>query len=220
MDNNNLYDPLLPNESTVMPKQGTPLNGDVYACNEFLKLKEKFNVNKVVELGSCVFGSTKFFAENFTDVITVEISPEYRNVGLERTKGLTNIESLLGDSVAMLPLMLSKCDDRTICFIDSHWYDNFPLIDELKLIKESGLIPIIIVHDCLVPNEPNLGYDSYNGVDISYATMKPYLDSIYGEDGYDYHYNTDAESTLVKRGLIYIYPKLNTFERLLKFKKD
>lgn len=190
-----------------MPKQATPLNGDTFACAEFLKLKEKFNIKNIVELGSCVFGSTKWFAENFEKVITVEISPEFRNVGLKRTEGIKNIISYLGDSVAMLPTMLSHCDNQTICFVDSHWYDNFPLLEELKLIKASGLKPVIVVHDCLVPNEPKLGYDSYNGVDISYVTMKSYLDDIYGADGYDYHYNTDLTATEVKRGIIYIYPK-------------
>jgi hypothetical protein len=219
MNTEEMYGGLLPDEPILMPFQAQPLNSDKFACAEFLKLKEKFNVKKILELGSCVFGSTKFFAENFEEVVTVEINDVFRNIGLKRAEGLNNITSLLGDSVSMLPTMLGMCDDRAIIFIDSHWM-TLPLIDELKLIKESGLIPIIIVHDCLVPNEPNLGYDSYEGVDISYATMKPYLDSIYGEDGYDYHYNTDAESTIVKRGLIYIYPKLNTFERLLKFKKD
>lgn len=219
MNTEEMYGGLLPDEPILMPFQAQPLNSDKFACAEFLKLKEKFNVKKILELGSCVFGSTKWFAENFEEVVTVEINDVFRNIGLRRAEGLNNITSLLGDSVSMLPTMLGMCDDRTICFIDSHWM-TLPLIDELKLIKESGLIPCIVVHDCLVPNEPNLGYDSYEGVDISYATMKPYLDSIYGEDGYDYHYNTDAESTIVKRGLIYVYPKLNTFERLLKFKKD
>ena len=217
---NNLYDPLLPNEKTIMPKQASALNGDGYACNEFIKLRDKFNIKKILELGSAVMGSTKFFAESFENVLTVEISPEFRNIGLERTKGLKNITSYLGDSVNMLPTMLSHCDNRTIVFIDSHWYDNFPLFNELKLIKASGLTPVIIVHDCLVPNEPNLGYDSYEGVDISYATMKTYLDDIYGADGYEYNYNTDAESTEVKRGIIYCYPKLNSIERLHNFRKD
>jgi hypothetical protein len=215
----NLYDELLPNEKIVMPKQASALNGDFYACAEFLKLKEKFNIKTLVELGSCVFGTTKWGAEQFPNVITVEISPEFRNIGLERTKGLKNITSYLGDSVAMLPTMLKDCDNKTIIFIDSHWYNHLPLFDELKLIKQSKLTPVIVVHDCLVPNEPKLGYDSYQGVDISYATMKPYFDDIYGADGYEYHYNTDTSSTIVKRGIIYVYPKLNSFNILNQFQK-
>ena len=202
-----MYDELLPDEKILMPRQASPLNGDTYACNEFIKLRDKFNIKKILELGSCVFGSTKWFAQNFQEVITVEICEEFRNIGLKRTEGLTNITSILGDSINALPLMLNTCDDKTIIFIDSHW-QTLPLFDELKLIKQSGLKPCIVVHDCLIPNEPKLGYDSYEGVDISYETMKPYIDDIYGADNYEYHYNTDAESTDVKRGIIYIYPKI------------
>jgi len=213
-----MYSGLLPNEPVLMPYQSKALNNDTFACAEFLKLKEKFNIKTLVELGSCVFGSTKFFAQNFEKVITVEINETFRNIGLQRAEGLNNITSLLGDSVTKLPEMLSMCDNRTIIFIDSHW-QTLPLMDELKLIKQSGLIPVIIVHDCLVPNEPKLGYDSYESVDISYDTMKPYLDDIYGENRYEYHYNNDAESTDVKRGIIYIYPKIDNIDRGYMFQK-
>lgn len=213
-----LHDGLLPNEPILMPNQAKALNGDTFACNEFVKLRNKFNIENIVELGSCVFGSTKWFAENFKNVITVEINDKFRSIGLQRSKGLNNIKSYLGDSVNMLPQMLKDCNNKTIIFIDSHW-QTLPLIDELKIIKNSGLIPIIIVHDCLVPNDSKLGFDSYNGVNISYATMKPYLDSIYGINEYEYHYNSAKESTEVKRGIIYIYPKLNSIEKLHKFHK-
>lgn len=218
--NEDMYGGLLPNEKVLMPYQSKPLNNDHFAAAEFIKLRDKFHIKKILELGSCVFGTTKWMSENFENVITVEISEEFRNIGLERVKGLKNITSYLGDSVSMLPVMLKDCDNRTIIFVDSHWYNNFPLLEELKLIKASGLTPVIVVHDCLVPNEPALGYDSYNGVDISFATMKPYLDDIYGADGYSYHYNSDAESTLVKRGIIYIYPKIESVEQLYNFIKE
>jgi len=213
-----LYDGLMPNEPILMPNQAQALNGDTFACNEFLKLKEKYNIKNLVELGSCVFGSTKWFGENFENVLTVEINAEFRNIGLKRVSGAKNITSFLGDSIGMLPAMLKTCDSRTIIFVDSHW-QTLPLIKELQLIKQSGLTPCIVVHDCLVPNEPKLGYDSYEGVTISYATMKPYFDDIYGADGYEYHYNTDTSSTIVKRGIIYVYPKLNSFNILNQFQK-
>jgi len=202
----NLYDGLMPNEPILMPNQAYPLNGDTFACNEFLKIKECFNISTIVELGSCVFGSTKWFAENFDKVFTIEINEEFRNIGLQRISGLNNVVSILGNTVEKLPSVLQNCNDKTIIFIDSHW-QTLPLFDELKIIKSSGLKPCIIVHDCLVPNQPKLGYDSYEGVDISFDSMKPYLEDIYGKEGYSYHYNTDETSTIVKRGIIYIYPK-------------
>lgn len=200
-----MYDGLLDGEPILMPYQALPLNGDTFACEEFLSFKRLFNIKTLIELGSCVFGSTNWFADNFDFVKTVEINPEFRNIGLKRISGKTNVESLLGDSIDLLPFMLQGCGNDTLIFIDSHW-QTLPLLQELEIIANSGIKPCIVVHDCFVPNEPSLGFDEYNGVAISHDTMQPILSKIYGEDGYGYYYNSDEESTEVKRGIIYIYP--------------
>ena len=207
-----MYSDLLPNEPVLMPFQSKSFNNDFNVANEFLKLRDKFNVKTVLEAGSCVGGSTKWMANNFQNVITTEINETFRNFCLERTKEFSNVKSYLANTTDVLAEILKSLDSNIIIFLDDHWNEFFPLIDELKIIKQSGLKPVIIVHDCLVPNQPKLGYDSYNGVDISYATMKPYLDDIYGENGYEYHYNSDETSTEVKRGGIYIYPKVEQKE--------
>ena len=49
------YDGLLPNEPILMPYQAFPLNGDTYALQEFLNLKEKYNITTLVELGKLRF---------------------------------------------------------------------------------------------------------------------------------------------------------------------
>lgn len=218
MNNNDMYSELMPNEPILMPKQAFALNGDSYACEEFIKLRDKFNVKTILECGSCVGGTTKWMAKNFENVITTEINETFRSFCLERVKEFNNVKSYLANTTDVMADILKSLDSRLIIFLDDHWNYFFPLIDELKLIKQSGLIPILVVHDCLVPNEPKLGYDSYDEVDISYATMKPYLDDIYGSDGYEYHYNSDEKSTEVKRGIIYIYPKLDTLDRVYSFR--
>lgn len=202
-----MYDELLPEEKLLMPKQATEFNGDFNVANEFINLRDKFDIKQVIELGTCVGGTTKWLAENFEKVFTVEINPEFRNIALQRIGNATNVVFLLGDSVEQLPDVLKMCDDKTLVYIDSHWAEHLPLLDELQIIHASGLKPVIVIHDCKVPNEPNLGYDSYGGVDISYETIHPFLENIYGVDGYVYYYNSDATSTEVKRGVIYIFAK-------------
>lgn len=201
-------DQLLPNEQRLMPMQTHPTNGDYFVTEEFLKLKEKFNITTAVELGSCVGGTTKWFGENFEKVHTIEIQENFLEIAKERCKELNNISFHLGSTIYLLDKVLAQCDHNTILFVDSHW-SELPLFDELKLIKASGLMPVIAIHDFKVPEEPLLGFDSYNGIDISFDNIKKYLDDIYGsEDGYDYHYNTADTSTEVKRGVCYIYPRI------------
>lgn len=202
----NLYDELLPNEVVLMPKQASPFNGDHNVEAQFLKLKKEFDIKTVIECGSCVGGTTKWLANNFEKVYTIEINPEFRNICLQRIDGLNNVESILGNSTDHLPSLLNNCGDNMLIYLDDHWNTYFPLLDELKIIADSGKKPVIVIHDCKVPDEPNLGYDSYNGVDISYESIKAHLEAIYGVGGYEYYYNSDANSTIVKRGLIYIKP--------------
>lgn len=202
-----MYDELLPNEVILMPKQASPFNGDFNVENEFLKLNLKFNLETVIECGSCVGGSTKWFGNNYKNVYTIEICEDFRNICLKRIDGLNNVTSILGNSIDHLGSILKKCNDNTVIYLDDHWNLFFPLLEELKIILDSGLKPVIVIHDCKVPNEPNLGYDSYSGADISYELIKTSLEDIYGINGYDYYYNSDATATEVKRGLIYITPK-------------
>lgn len=194
------------NEPTLMFGQNFPFNGDSFICNEFIQLRDKYGIKTAIELGSCVGGTTKFLGLNFEKVYTIEINETFRNFCLSRIRGINNIESILGDTVNELPCVLQKCEDNPIIFIDSHWLHNFPLIKELKIIAASGLEPIIAIHDFKIPNEPKMGFDTWNGIEISYETVKPYLDEIYEEKGYTYYYNSDETSTEIKRGIIYICP--------------
>lgn len=202
-----MYSDLLEGEPILMPYQSKPFNNDSFVAEEFLKLKEKFAIKKVIECGSCVGGTTKWLSKNFEKVTTIEINPDFLKFCFIRTKDCVNISHLLSNTTDVLPSILSNSGNDTLLFLDDHWNEYMPLHDELKIIKQSGLKPVIVVHDCKVPNEPELGFDSYKGIDISFENMKPFVDDIYGENGYDYHYNTGKTSTDVKRGVIYIYPK-------------
>lgn len=205
-----MYNNLLPNEPVLMPYQARPLNNDTFAAEEFIKLRDKFNIDTVIELGSCVGGTTNWLAKSFREVHTIEIEQRFQEFAKQRCAEHGNIKFHLGSTVDVLAGILSEYRGKPVLlFVDSHWGDHFPLFDELDIIRDSGVIPIIIVHDCKVPGEPALGYDSYKGVDISYDQMEFHLNSIYGKGKFDHHYNSDAKSTDVKRGIIYIYPSNN-----------
>lgn len=192
-------------EPYLMPHQTEPFNGDKNVCDEFLKLKEKFNSNLAVELGCCLGGSTKWLSENFEKVIAIEINEQFLGFAKERTKAKNNIDFHLGDTLDVLPKITKKMSNRTIVFVDSHWMDNVPLLKELEIIAKAGLRPVIVIHDFKVPNRPDLGFDSYKGQDYTFEWIHPSIYAIYGEDGYSFHYNDKAEGA--KRGVIYIYPK-------------
>jgi len=195
---------LLPNEKRIMPFQELPFNGDHFICKEFIKLRDKFQSKTAIELGTATGGTAKWLGENFHFVHTIEIRPDFLEIAKQRCSGLDNILFYEGSTIKWLPEILTICKDVPIIFIDSHWQNHFPLYDELKIIKESGLKPIIAIHDCLVPDNPELGYDSYNSLPICHTNMKNYLDDIYGEGKYFHYYN--SQYTEIKRGIIYVTP--------------
>lgn len=187
----------------LMPFQMESFNGDHFVREEFLKLKNEFDIKNVVETGTCFGSSTIFFTQNFENVHSIEINNDYLSVAKERNP-MANY--YLGSSDQILPSILPTLNGKTIFFLDAHWENHCPLLNELSCIATMHNKPIIVIHDFYVPNT-NLGYDSYGGQVFNYEWIKPRLDTIYGIDGYNFYYNSDEKSTEVKRGLIYITPK-------------
>lgn len=191
------------NIPNLMPFQMESFNGDYFVREEFIKIKEIFNIKNVVETGTCLGSTTMFFSENFDNVFSVEINDTYLQIAKERNP---NANYYLGSSDILLPSIIENLVDKTIFFLDAHWENHCPLLAELDCISKMEDKPIIVIHDFFVPNS-NLGYDAYNGQVFNFDWIKSKLDSIYSSENYEYYYNTDERSTEVKRGLIYILPK-------------
>lgn len=199
----------LPN---LMPFQTAPFNGDHNIGIEFLRLKEKFNIVNVIETGTCLAGTTIFLAENFKRVFTIEVNRAWLKIAIGRIEAAGvghKVKAYLGKSEQVLGeiIQLYSITDNTICWLDAHWLESCPLLDELRAIAKNKIRPVIAIHDFFVPNEPKLGFDSYNDQPFTFEWIRPRLDEIYGEGGYDHYYNSDATSTEIKRGIIYITPK-------------
>ena len=180
-----------------------PFAGDVITEYEFIKLKNKFNIKNVVETGSFVFSTTLWFCQNFDMVYTYEHNEHFYNVGVDKVRNFTNVRPFFEGSVSGLQKLKDVLYEPTIFFLDAHWGDICPLLDELEILSTLNIEPIIAIHD-FKTNNPELGYDSYNGNDFCFEWIKEKVEKIY-TNGFDYYYNTQAVGA--KRGLIYITPK-------------
>ncbi len=191
----------------IMPNQDQPFNGDTFVQKTFLWLKQKYNLKTAVETGSAVFGTTIWLGEHFEKVHTIEINESYRNYGLGLIAGKKHIHSHIGDSGDLMKGIARECGNDTIFFLDAHWGNHCPLKKELRAIGSVSITPVIVIHDFKVPNEPKLGFDMINDQPFSLKWLKHDFDYIYGDGCWAYHYNSDKESTEIKRGVIYVYPK-------------
>lgn len=194
------------NEPMLMPFQNMPFNGDVFVKEEILFLKDKFNIKRIVETGTFFGYTSKWMSENFEMVFTIEINPEYSKFAKNRFSNKNNIILKEGSSIDMLPKIISECNDNTLIFLDAHWNEFCPLKEELRIIGESKLKPVIAIHDFLVPNNPRLGYDNYNGQPFVFEWLQKDFDNIYGKNNYEYYYNSEQKSSGAKRGVIYVIP--------------
>ena len=193
-------------EPLLMQYQEGALNCDTFAQSEFLRLKKEFKLKYAIETGTCLGYTTAFLCQHYEVVKTIEVNAKFLNIAkVNRLNQFDNCKMFFGDSSKDLYGMLENIDDSTFIFLDAHWGNHCPLKDELQQIARANIRPVIAIHDFLVPNKPELGYDSINGQPFTFEWLKSDIDAIYQKNGYDYHYNN--ESTGAKRGIIYITPK-------------
>lgn len=178
--------------------------GDELIKSELDRLIKKHKIDLIFETGTYLGGTTKRFAEMAKTVITVEIDPNNFVRASKYLNGVKNVKTYIGSSPDVMRKLCPTISKKALYFLDAHWLGACPLKAELRVIAESKLTPVIAIHDWKVPGK-NFGYDSYNGQDFTYDWIKPELDNIYGADGYNYFYNTEAEGA--QRGVIYVEPK-------------
>jgi predicted O-methyltransferase YrrM len=183
---------------------------DNFVYQEFKKLINKFNIKKIIETGTYYGWSTVKLAEFGIEVITIESSEDNYNIANKNFSktSFSNIRSLLGDSPDILREILSNGDNDIILFLDAHWYNYWPIHDELRVCIEKKIKPVIIIHDFFVPDEngnAKFGFDKYEQQSLDLNYIKSFLNEIYGEDNYEYYYNSKSDN--VGQGVIYIYKK-------------
>lgn len=189
-----------------------PFNGDTHLEKHFLALKEKFGITMVVETGTYHGFTTKWLGQNFDTVYTIESNPAYIDIAIKNIMqdgGMPNITSLQGDSSKDLLQVIQACPQNLLIFLDAHWAKN-PVLKELEQIKESGIKPVLVIHDFQVPGHPELGFDEYPGEKIVYnwEWIESRVEDIYGPEGYEKFYNTEATGAM--RGCLFITPKIPT----------
>lgn len=183
---------------------------DNFVYKEFKNLIDKFKIKKIIETGTYFGWSSMKLAEFGVDVITIESSQENFNKAIDNfsKSNFKNIEPILGNSPEVLKKILTEEDNDIILFLDAHWYDYWPIHDELKVCIEKKIKPVIVIHDFYVPGEngkAKFGFDRYGNQNLDLDYIKQSLDEIYGENEYEYHYNTESDN--VGQGVIYIYNK-------------
>lgn len=190
----------------LMPCQDAAFNGDFGICKEVIRLRDEHSLKTAIETGTCLGSTALWLSTVFEQVDTCEINVEYAAIANRRIHYLIKIMRAIGTitiEVCASSEMLAR-KTAGFYFLDAHWGDHCPLLDELNIIAEQGTKPCILIHDFQVPGT-DFGYDSMpDGRPFNMELVKPYLDRIYGEGNWKHNYPKEVAGA--RRGWISIEP--------------
>ena len=156
--------------SRIARSFGYPDTG--FHCDRILRrlawdLVSSGSVTSFVETGTYL-GDTSLCVSRINiglPVFTCEINGRYYDIARRRLAGRDNVHIVHDASRNFLPRVLENrsCGNRPLFLLDAHWYDDWPLVEEIRIITGRLTECIIIIDDFLVPGKPQFQFDVGGG---------------------------------------------------------
>jgi len=166
----------------------------------------KHGISIIFELGTQK-GATANRLSQFANVITCEINKEFYDDNLKNKKLSSKVYAFNCSSEELLKVNLKNVSHkRLLIYIDSHsWNVPSPIFNEIQLIKESGLTPVLVIHDVQNPNHPSQKFDSFPNISYTWENLKPLIESIYGNN-YNHFFNGEIPEGAANVGCLFVEP--------------
>jgi hypothetical protein len=146
---------------------GSAFNGDGLRQRLVLDCLDRFQVTAFVETGTYKGSTTEGIAFIKTDlpIYSMEIKREFYEDAKARLRGYKNIDFMHISSEQGIPKLLqdNKLGKLPMFYLDAHWYDYWPLLDEIRIITTKIDKAIIIVDDFQVPGHDQFIYCTGGG---------------------------------------------------------
>jgi predicted O-methyltransferase YrrM len=173
-----------------------PAYSDRYLLAETKKLKEEYNLTVFFETGTHIGISTSILSALFDRVYSVEIKQDFYEKAIANNADNSNVVIEKMNSVDFVAKHLREEQEGVGFFLDAHWGDYWPLLDELRTIAAKNVKPVIFIHDFYVPG-PNgkakFHFDKYKGKALNLNFVKKEIEGIYGVDNYRFYCIEDSE---------------------------
>jgi hypothetical protein len=160
-----------PRNSVGMSDGGGAFGFDIHFALEVDYLINTYNCDAVIETGTNTGDTTEYLSKMYPEktIVTAEIKKEIFDMAKIRLANTSNI--ILNNESSEIILQKYK-DTFTLPFyyLDAHWYDYWPLKDELNSINRG----IVCVSDfTLGLNKDGIFYagDSYDGVTLNHEFL-------------------------------------------------
>ncbi len=176
-----------------------PFDGDTFLAEAVIQLVVDWHIRSVIETGTETGVTSNAFASMVPCVFTIDMERKFGELK-------SNVRFLEGDTRFMLEEAIMAATLPVLFYLDAHSADmRFPnpLYDELGIIGRHVSDPIIVIHDCKVPDHPEFGWASYSNGDIAFDAISHLIPPIYPQ-GFRATHNERA--TGAKSGVLFITP--------------
>ena len=122
-----------------------------------LSLRDRHGITTAIETGTYKAQTTRFLAENFANVYSIEMDEGWFNRARQVLNDLFNVTLLCGDSRQVLAQLLPTIKSPALLWLDAHWCggaredqlpeDECPLREELDAIRADGRSHYILIDD-------------------------------------------------------------------------
>ncbi|MCV7218143.1 hypothetical protein H7J51_22990 [Mycobacterium crocinum] len=196
---------------------GGAMNGQAGRIRLFRDIFSVVQPSAIIETGTFIGATTKFFAEFGVPVYSVEADERVLAVAKRNTRHVRDrVAFTLSDSRSFLRKLVSDpqlCKSRLFFYLDAHWNADLPLADEINIIFDACTEAIIMIDDFEVPGD-SYNYDDYGP---GAALSASYLDAMERTDIYRFYPSLPASSeTGAKRGCVVLCNDLDARDRLSK----
>lgn len=198
-------------------------NADIYAEKEVDHLLKYTKTKIGIETGTSFGSTTTYLSDVLEKVYSIEVNEESYIKAKETLKDVKNIKLYLGSSERVLEKIFNEKKELTneniFFYLDAHWEDYWPLLDELDVIsKYCKDKAIICIDDFQIPNRM-FGFDSYKNQPLNFEYIKDKLDKIYPK-GYTYWYSNIGKrrkgyENKGLNGKFYVVPKYINIDWLI-----
>jgi hypothetical protein len=132
----------------------------------------------IVETGTFRGVTTRFMAEKSrVPVHTIEVSGWHRGFARMNLRGVDGIHILAGDSRVNLRTLVRNealWGSIVLFYLDAHWGDSLPLVEELEVVFASRCKSIVAIDDFRVPDDDGYGFDDYGpGATLDSSLLRP-----------------------------------------------
>lgn len=157
---------------------GGPFNNQQYRQQIYLELIKKIHFDAIVETGTFRGTTTHFlFEKSNLPVYTTELHPRFYTYSKLRFISVSGIHIYNLDSRDFLRQLSSDAaliGKQLFFYLDAHWNDDLPLLEEIKIIFNNWPSSVIMIDDFKVPDDPDYTYDNYGaGKELSLEYLKP-----------------------------------------------